>query len=70
MLFNKMTGGYLISIAFFLLVAFAALSSAVSLLEVVVSYVVDTRNTKRSTATWTAGSPTPLMATWCTARPP
>jgi NSS family neurotransmitter:Na+ symporter len=38
-LFNKMPGGQLISVGFFVLVAFAAVTSAVSLLEVVVAYV-------------------------------
>lgn len=47
MLFAKMPGGYLVSLAFFLLVAFAALTSAISLLEVVVSYWVETHGTAR-----------------------
>lgn len=41
MLFAKMPGGYFVSLAFFLLVAFAALTSAISLREVVVSYWVE-----------------------------
>ncbi len=40
-LFVGMPGGALVSTAFFLLVVFAALSSAISLLEVVVAYMVD-----------------------------
>lgn len=47
MLFAKLPGGYLISLAFFLLVAFAALTSAMSLLEVVVAYWVETHGTAR-----------------------
>ncbi|HET9449779.1 MAG TPA: sodium-dependent transporter [Aggregicoccus sp.] len=47
MLFAKMPGGYLVSLAFFLLVGFAALTSAISLLEVVVSYWVETHGTAR-----------------------
>jgi len=47
MLFAKMPGGYLVSLAFFLLVAFAALTSAISLLEVVVTYWVETHGTSR-----------------------
>jgi neurotransmitter:Na+ symporter, NSS family len=41
MLFAKMPGGYFVSLAFFLLVAFAALTSSISLLEVLVSYWVE-----------------------------
>lgn len=41
MLFAKLPGGYFVSLAFFLLVAFAALTSAISLLEVVVTYWVE-----------------------------
>lgn len=55
MLFGKMTGGYFISIAFFALVTFAALTSAVSLLEVVVTYLVERHKKKRSQATIMAG---------------
>ncbi len=40
-LFAGMPGGAIVSSSFFLLVVFAALSSAISLLEVVVSYAVD-----------------------------
>jgi NSS family neurotransmitter:Na+ symporter len=38
LLFKEMTGGYIVSVGFFLLVAFAAWTSAISLLEVVVAY--------------------------------
>jgi len=41
MLFARMPGGYFVSLAFFLLVAFAALTSAISLLEVLVTYWVE-----------------------------
>lgn len=47
-LFTKMTGGYFISIAFFLLVAFAAFTSAVSLMEVVVTYWVENHKLDRN----------------------
>lgn len=46
-LFSKMAGGYIISVAFFLLVSFAALTSAVSILETVVAYWDETRNVDR-----------------------
>lgn len=47
--------GPLISVPFFVLLTFAALTSAISLLEVVVSYFVDERGWKRSTATLSMG---------------
>jgi NSS family neurotransmitter:Na+ symporter len=39
--FSKMYGGYFISIAFFVLLFFAALTSAISLLEVATAFLVD-----------------------------
>jgi neurotransmitter:Na+ symporter, NSS family len=51
-LFAQMPGGVIVASAFFLLIIFAAWSSAVSLLEVVVAYFVDERGMKRKTATW------------------
>lgn len=44
-----------ISVPFFLLLTFAALTSSISLLEVVVSYFIDKRGWKRATATLTMG---------------
>ena len=54
-LFIDMTGGMIVATAFFLLVFFAAWSSAVSLLEVVVAYFVDERKWSRPQATWVMG---------------
>ncbi len=54
-LFNKMPGGYLVSTGFFSLVAFAALSSSISLLETIVTYFVDKRGLSRSKVTIYAG---------------
>lgn len=54
-LFSKIPGGYLISVAFFLLVAFAALTSAISLLEVVVTYGVEVTRYSRKTVTVVSG---------------
>jgi len=45
-----------ISVPFFVLLSFAALTSGISLLEVVVSYFVDRRGWKRTTATMVMGS--------------
>ena len=49
--FNQMTGGYFFSILFFVLLALAALTSTMSLLEVVVAYLVDSFKMKRKKAT-------------------
>jgi neurotransmitter:Na+ symporter, NSS family len=48
--FTKMPGGYIFSILFFLLLSIAALTSAISLLEVVVSYFVDEKGWTRHSA--------------------
>ena len=40
-LFAKMPGGHIVSIAFFALVLFAAITSAISLLEVAASFIID-----------------------------
>ncbi len=50
-LFMKMPGGYFFSIIFFILLAVAALTSTVSLLEVVVAYASEELNMSRTKAT-------------------
>lgn len=50
-LFSTMPGGQFFSIAFFALLIFAAVTSAISLLEVVVSFAVDEYKIKRIKAT-------------------
>ena len=59
--FTKMTGGYIFSILFFLLLSIAALTSAISLLEVVVAYFVDEKGWKRHNAVLTFGTVTFLV---------
>lgn len=54
-LFGKIPGGQIIAIFFFLLLVFAALTSALSLLEVVVSYFIDERSWSRRKATLVFG---------------
>ena len=49
--FPQMPGGYIFGILFFTLLALAALTSTVSLLEVVVAYLVDTHRMNRKKAT-------------------
>lgn len=48
--FTKMPGGYFIGIIFFILLTIAALTSAISLLEVVTAYFVDEKNWQRHKA--------------------
>jgi NSS family neurotransmitter:Na+ symporter len=55
-IFLKMPGGFLFAPLFFLLVAFAALTSTISLLEVVVAYFIDELNWRRKQATLVIGS--------------
>ncbi len=54
-LFNKMPGGYLLSILFFFLVVFAAITSSISILETAVTYFSEvTRFTRKQvTIFWT-----------------
>jgi len=49
--FSKIPGGPLLAIVFFLLLAFAALTSAISLLEAQVAFLIDDRNWGRKRAT-------------------
>ncbi|MBU5439371.1 sodium-dependent transporter [Tissierella sp. MSJ-40] len=49
--FAQMPGGYFFSIMFFLLLALAALTSTISLLEVVVAYIIETFKMERKKAT-------------------
>lgn len=59
--FAKMPGGYIFGILFFLLLTIAALTSAISLLEVVVSYFVDEKGWARHKAAITFGIVTFLI---------
>jgi NSS family neurotransmitter:Na+ symporter len=49
--FSMIPGGYLLAILFFLLLAFAALTSAISLLEAQVAYLIDEKGWGRKRAT-------------------
>jgi len=53
--FGNMPGGMLFGTLFFLLVAFAALTSAISLMEPAVAWVVESRGVSRATASITIG---------------
>lgn len=50
LLFKQMAGGQFVAVTFFLLVTFAALTSAISLLEVVVAHVVERHGWSRARA--------------------
>lgn len=55
-IFNSMPAGTLFAITFYFLLAIAALTSTISLLEVVVSYFVDERGWGRDKAAWAIGA--------------
>ncbi len=61
-IFNAMPAGTLFGIAFYFLLAIAALTSTISLLEVVVSYFVDERGWTRERASWLLGGICFLLA--------
>jgi len=54
--FTKMTGGYFFSILFFILLTLAAVTSVISLLEVIVAYFVDEKKWERKKAVIIFGS--------------
>jgi len=61
--FSEMgSGGMLLAIIFFGLLGFAALTSAISLLEVVVSYFIDEHDWSRTKAAWILGGVVFLFA--------
>ncbi|MCL1821531.1 MAG: sodium-dependent transporter [Prolixibacteraceae bacterium] len=51
-IFGQMSGGYFFSIIFFVLLTVAALTSTISLLEVIVAFFVEELKIKRKAATW------------------
>ena len=59
--FDAMPAGQVIGLIFFLLLSVAALTSTVSLLEVVVSYVVDEKKWSRRKSVWTVATITFLI---------
>ena len=53
-IFQQMAGGYFFSLIFFVLLAVAAITSTISLLEVIVAFFTEELNLKRKPATWIA----------------
>ncbi|NOY37850.1 MAG: sodium-dependent transporter [Chlorobi bacterium] len=51
-IFQQMPGGYLFSLLFFVLLAVAAVTSTISVLEVIVAYFSEELNMSRKAATW------------------
>lgn len=54
-IFHSLPAGTLFAVAFYALLAIAALTSTISLLEVVVSYFIDERGWRRNKAAWILG---------------
>lgn len=54
--FAQLPAGYWVDLAFFVLLGFAALTSAISLLEVACAYFVDEQGWSRCKASWTFGT--------------
>jgi len=63
--FQQMPGGYIFCILFFLLLAVAALTSSISILEVVVAYFVEELKLARRAATIMAASAITIMGIPC-----
>lgn len=59
--FSEMVGGTFLGALFFLLLSVAALTSTVSLLEVVSAYFIDERGWTRRRTVWTAGAITAVV---------
>jgi len=64
-IFQHMPGGHILTILFYLLICFAALTSTVSLLEVVASTLIDERGMKRRTAVLTGAGVITLVGIPC-----
>ncbi|SMO78348.1 neurotransmitter:Na+ symporter, NSS family [Saccharicrinis carchari] len=68
-IFNQMMGGYFFAVAFFVLLFIAALTSSVSLLEVVVAYITEELKLKRKKATFLAAFLITVFGMFCVAYP-
>ncbi len=63
--FHQMPGGYIFSILFFVLLSVAAITSSISILEVVVAYMKEELKMKRKMATIIAASVISLLGVLC-----
>jgi NSS family neurotransmitter:Na+ symporter len=66
-IFDSLPAGNFFAIAFYALLLIAALTSAISLLEVVVAYFVDSRGWSREKSTWLLGGACCAVAAGCAA---
>ncbi len=64
-IFEQMPGGYIFSLMFFILLGVAALTSTISVLEVIVAFFVEELNLKRKAATLLATSSVSLLGILC-----
>ncbi|MFO8001644.1 MAG: sodium-dependent transporter [Marinilabilia sp.] len=64
-IFNQMAGGYFFGLLFFILLAIAAFTSSISLLEVVVAYFTEELKLRRKQATWIAAGIIAVLAVAC-----
>ncbi len=65
-IFQQMVGGYIFSLLFFLLLGVAALTSTISVLEVIVAYFVEELKISRKKATWVATGSVSVLGVMCT----
>jgi neurotransmitter:Na+ symporter, NSS family len=65
-IFQQMPGGYFFALIFFVLLAIAALTSSISILEVVVAFVVEELNISRKKATIMAATAATFVGVFCT----
>ncbi|HPD66016.1 MAG TPA: sodium-dependent transporter [Bacteroidia bacterium] len=65
-IFLQMPGGYFFAILFFVLIAIAALTSTISVLEVVVAYSIEELNISRKPATILATVAISILGVFCT----
>ncbi len=68
-IFNQMMGGYFFAVGFFILLFIAALTSSVSLLEVVVAYITEELKLKRKKATIIGAFLITVFGIFCVAYP-
>jgi NSS family neurotransmitter:Na+ symporter len=66
LVFNQMAGGYFFAIVFFSLLAIAALTSTISVLEVVVAYLAEERKMSRKKSTIISAGAITLVGLACT----
>jgi len=64
-IFEQMPGGNIFSIMFFLLLGVAALTSTISVLEVIVAFFVEELKMKRGAATWLATFSVSILGVFC-----